>query len=182
MILFFSGQNLLFVCHMLDVLLELFKNYFEHWIYMYMCIWVSQLVRASVWSAECCGFKSHLRQLIFHFFIASGVCLSFFLSFFLSISSYHVYCLFFFLRPSDFGILLLNPVHRQPELHKCVVHNVMKESVVLKMSKKTEEAWLALYSVRKHYTYMYSIFTHTLYMYMYVLIHVLSCMCTCTCS
>ena len=39
---------------------------------------VAQLVRASVRSAECRGFKSHLRQLIFHFFIASGVCLSFF--------------------------------------------------------------------------------------------------------
>ena len=49
---------------------------------------VAQLVRASVLSAECGGFKSHLRQLIFHifhFFIASGVCLSFFLS------SHHVH-------------------------------------------------------------------------------------------
>ena len=100
----------------------------------------------------------------------------------------HVQCMFYicftctccilfvlFLRPSDFGILLLNPVHRH-ELHKCIVHNVMKESVVLKMSKKTEEAWLVLYSIRKHYTY--SIFTHTLH----VLIHVLSCTCMCTCT
>ena len=40
---------------------------------------VAQLVRASVWSAECCGFKSHLRQLIFHFFhLPQVVCLSFF--------------------------------------------------------------------------------------------------------
>ena len=48
---------------------------------------VAQLVRASVRSAECRGFKSHLRQLIFHFFICLR-CLSFFLS---SISRYHVY-------------------------------------------------------------------------------------------
>ena len=41
---------------------------------------VAQLVRASVRSAECRGFKSHLRQL-FHFFICLR-CLSFFLSFF----------------------------------------------------------------------------------------------------
>ena len=45
---------------------------------------VAQLVRASVRSAECRGFKSHLRQLIFHFSFASGVFLSFFLSFFSS--------------------------------------------------------------------------------------------------
>ena len=39
---------------------------------------VAQLVRAYAGSAECRGLKSHLWQL---FFIASGVCLSFFLSF-----------------------------------------------------------------------------------------------------
>ena len=44
---------------------------------------VAQLVKASVRSAECRGFKSHLRQLIF-------ICLLFFLSFFLFISSHHV--------------------------------------------------------------------------------------------
>ena len=44
---------------------------------------VAQLVRASVRSAECRGFESHLRQLIFSFFICLR-CLSFFLSFFLS--------------------------------------------------------------------------------------------------
>ena len=44
---------------------------------------VAQLVRASVQSTEYRGFKSQLRQLIFHFFICLR-CLSFFLSFFLS--------------------------------------------------------------------------------------------------
>ena len=42
---------------------------------------VAQLVRASVPSAQCCGFKSHLRQLIFIF---SLLRVSFFLSFCLS--------------------------------------------------------------------------------------------------
>ena len=46
---------------------------------------VAQLVRASVQSTEYRGFKSQLRQLIFHFFICLR-CLSFFLSFFLFIS------------------------------------------------------------------------------------------------
>ena len=40
---------------------------------------VAQLVRASVWSAECRGFESHLRQLIYSFFICLR-CLSFFFS------------------------------------------------------------------------------------------------------
>ena len=48
---------------------------------------VAQLVRASVRSTECCGLKSHLRQLIFHFFICLR-CLSF--SFFLSFFSSQV--------------------------------------------------------------------------------------------
>ena len=46
---------------------------------------VAQLVRASVRSAECHGFKSHLRQLIFIFSLPQvSVFLSFFLFFFLS--------------------------------------------------------------------------------------------------
>ena len=53
-----------------------------------MYIWaalVAQLVRASVRSAECRGFKSHLRQLIFIFSLPQvSVFLSFFLSLFLS--------------------------------------------------------------------------------------------------
>ena len=46
---------------------------------------VAQLVRASVRSVECRGFKSHLRQLIFHF-----PQVPVFLSFFIFISSHHV--------------------------------------------------------------------------------------------
>ena len=46
---------------------------------------VAQLVRASVQSAECRAFESHLRQLIFSFFICLR-CLSFFLSFHLTLS------------------------------------------------------------------------------------------------
>ena len=50
---------------------------------------VAQLVRASVRSAECRGFKS---QLIFIFSLPQvSVCLSVFLSFFLSISSVIMY-------------------------------------------------------------------------------------------
>ena len=62
---------------------------------------VAQLVRASVRSAECRGFKSHLRQLIFSFFICLR-CLSFFLSFFSSqiIMYYiiHVQCIYIHIR------------------------------------------------------------------------------------
>ena len=51
---------------------------------------VAQLVRASIRSAECRGFESHLRQLIFIFSLPhAGVCLSVFLSFFLS---FHLKC------------------------------------------------------------------------------------------
>ena len=45
---------------------------------------IAQLVRASVRSKECRGFKSHLRQLIFHFFLLPQVHVPVFLSFFLS--------------------------------------------------------------------------------------------------
>ena len=72
------------VCPVLDIyiLLELHVHVYElfdldtaSWAAL-----VAQLVRASVRSAECRGFESHLRQLIFSFFICLR-CLSFFLSF-----------------------------------------------------------------------------------------------------
>ena len=49
----------------------------------------------SVQSAECRGFKSHLRQLIFIFLLPASGCLSFSLSFFLSFFlslSFHLKC------------------------------------------------------------------------------------------
>ena len=49
---------------------------------------VAQLVRSSVRSAECRGFKSHLRQLTFHFFNLPQVPV------FLFISSHHVHMLY----------------------------------------------------------------------------------------
>ena len=54
---------------------------------------VAQLVRASVWSAECCGFKCHLRATHFSFFHwpQVPVFLSFFLSFFSSQVVMHIY-------------------------------------------------------------------------------------------
>ena len=58
---------------------------------------VAQLVRSSVRSAECRGFKSHLRQLIFHFSFASGACLSFFPSQVIMCNIYGlalVYCIY----------------------------------------------------------------------------------------
>ena len=68
---------------------------------MYVCMYVCTLFVCStclcmyicnvhVRSAECRGFESHLRQLIFSFFICLR-CLSFFLSFFLSSQYYHVH-------------------------------------------------------------------------------------------
>ena len=67
---------------------------------------VAQLVRASVRSAECRGFKSHLRQLIFSFFICLR-CLTFFLSFFLSFFSSQIITRLLHLIPT----LLQAPPH-----------------------------------------------------------------------
>ena len=58
----------------------------------------SSVGRASVWSTECLGFESHLRQLsFFNFPFASGVCLSFFLSFFFSIASCIYVCIYMYI-------------------------------------------------------------------------------------
>ena len=46
-------------------------------------------------------------------------------------------------------MMLLRPsATRQSELHKCLVHSVMRDAVVLKMSKHSAEVW----SVTSHKT------------------------------
>ena len=46
-------------------------------------------------------------------------------------------------RGGDHVMMLLRPsTTGLSELHKCIVHSVMKDTVVLKMSKRTAEVWL----------------------------------------
>ena len=102
---FYISDNIMYnVCPVLDIyiLLELHVHVYElfdldtaSWAAL-----VAQLVRASVRSAECHGFKFHLRQLIFHCFLCLRCLSSFFLSFHLMsscISSTYMYmytCMF----------------------------------------------------------------------------------------
>ena len=39
-------------------------------------------------------------------------------------------------------MMVLKPSGGQSELHRCMVHQVMRDSVAVKMSKRTAEAWL----------------------------------------